>query len=230
MDNRRAMAGSTLDNLVGNGVQGDRIKQTVENVRNRPCGTTKNSISQGWDKGRFLALLGLSAKEDGTWIDDISTVAYKKHKLKGGYENEVYVTKDGKSAVKLNNLNFLNDDDTQYENTRDIDYFIARLNAQYELFPSCKYEIIGFAENSDIQTCIVLTQPFFEDAELSTISRIFEWLEKGGFISTGMGRYSNGKYILSDIKPQNVLVDKNGDLRFIDLDIEIVKNPHKFDC
>jgi hypothetical protein len=55
------------------------------------------------------------------------------------------------------------------------------------------------------------------------MEKIDRWMNEHGFVkgklSNGLEGYSNGKYELSDVKPQNVLIDTNGTLRFIDLDI-----------
>lgn len=41
----------------------------------------------------------------------------------------------------------------------------------------------------------------------------------GEGINNGLNGYTNGRYELTDAKPQNVLKDENGKLHFIDLDI-----------
>jgi len=229
MGNRGTMERSTLHGLVGEQPQGRGIEQTINAaIVSGRSGTTAQGVPQRWDKSRFLAQLEVSALENGTWINDIKDVVNSQKKLKGGFENEPYVSKDGINVIKLNNLNFLNDNDTQYEFTRDFDYFIDRLNSHNELFPKDKYQIIGFAENTKGEVCVVLSQPFVENAELATMEQVDEWMAANGFekgtLSNGLQGYSNGKYELSDVKPQNVLVDTNGDLRFIDLDISSVEH------
>jgi hypothetical protein len=226
LGNKRTMGSSTLRGLVGIEPQGRRIEQALaESNRRGSGGTAESSLQTGWDKDRFLASLEVSTRANGTWIDDIKSIADSR--LIGGFENEPYISKDGKTVIKVNNFAFLNDNDTQYEHTRDFNYFVDRLNAHNELFPKDKYKIIGFAENSKGEVSVVLQQPFVRDAELASTAQIEAWLHENGFKRTvkpdGFVYYTNGKYELSDIKPQNVLVDTNGDLRFIDLDIVPVK-------
>jgi len=236
LDNGRAMENSALRALVGEGAQGDRIKQTLEAASTgRDGGTAEEGVSRGWDKSRFLAQLEVAAHENGTWIANISTVADESKKLKGGWESEVFESKDGKSVIKLNNFNFLNDNETQYKNIRDYNYFIERLTGQNKLFPKDKYQIIGFAENSLGEVTVVMSQPYVQDASLATMEQIDDDMTSLGFRKAksttmeGVDVYTNGVYELSDYKPENVLVDKNGDLRYIDLDISRVRNADNID-
>ncbi|MDR1373182.1 MAG: hypothetical protein LBJ17_08750, partial [Dysgonamonadaceae bacterium] len=222
MDNRRAVGESSLRGLVGGGEKGGRIEQTIAEANAAGGGgTSAGDKRQTWNKQRFLGKLELTARENGTWIDNIESVASKA--IGKGYENETYYAKEGKNVVKLNNFNFLNDDSTQYENTRDFDYFIERLYAHNQLFPDVEYKITGFAENSLGEVCIVMTQPLVENAEYASMEQIENWLDENGFEPDvkpdGMKYWTNGQYELSDLKPQNVLLDTNGDLRFIDTDI-----------
>jgi hypothetical protein len=59
------------------------------------------------------------------------------------------------------------------------------------------------------------------------MENVEKWLSVNGFeenrTSEGIKYWTNGKYELSDLKPQNVLVDTNGDLRFIDANIVIAR-------
>ncbi|MDR0540666.1 MAG: hypothetical protein LBH19_00475, partial [Dysgonamonadaceae bacterium] len=227
LDNRGAMVNSSTRSLVGSGQEGARIEQTLAESNRQGSGRTADSgIRKGWDKGRFLGALEVASRQNGTWIDDISSIAGSF--IGKGYENEAYRANDGKNVIKINNLNFLNDDDTQYENTRDFDYFIDRLYSHNQLFPKDKYQIIGFAENANGEVGVVLQQPYVYAPEYASMEQINNWLSENSFeekkSSDGMKYWTNGKYELSDLKPQNVLVDTNGDLRFIDADIVPVRN------
>ncbi len=224
LGNRRTMERSTKSGLVGTQPSGNGIERTISSSNSgRSRSTTSESVQSGWDKASFKQGLEKSAKENGVWIDNINDIAQKSDSLVGGFENEPYISTDGKHVIKLNNLNFLNDNDTQYEHTRDFDYFIDRLNSHNELFPEDKYEIMGFAKNSQGEVSVVLKQEYVHNATLATQQRIDEYLQEIGFekteLSNGLQGYTNSRYELSDAKPANVLVDENGDLRFIDLDI-----------
>lgn len=188
-------------------------------------GAVGSNVSTGWNKKQFLTALKANAQKYGVWLKDISEVAFADTRalFKSGFENEPYLSKDGTHVIKLNNLNFLNDDDTQYETTRDFGYFVARLNAHNELFPSDRYEVIGFAENSQGQTSVVLRQPYIYNPTEATQAEIDAELAKRGFrkgeTADGMKYYTDGVYEISDAKPANVLKDADGNLHFIDTDI-----------
>ena len=223
------MEHGTLRELVGGSETDRRIAETIEAATSGGDGrATTAGVQGGWNKSRFLANLEVAALQNNTWIENIGTFANKAKKLKGGYESEVYESKDGKSVIKINNLNFLNDDDVQYETTRDFNYFIDRLCFHNRLFPKDTYKLIGFSENTNGEFGIVLQQPFVQDAKLATPEQWDTHLTSRQFKKAkltslqGVVGYLDGEYELSDFKPENVLVDKNGDLRYIDLDISMV--------
>jgi hypothetical protein len=211
----------------GSQPQGFGIQQTVaESNAGRSEGTADSGLREGWDKSRFLTNLKANAQKNGVWIDDISGIAFANDQLISGFENEPYISLDGQHVIKLNNLNLLNDNDTQYERTRDFDYFIDRLNAHNELFTGDAYEVIGFAENSKGEISVVLQQPFVYNAELATQEEIDTELTRRGFeqneTADGMKYWTDGVYEVSDAKPANVLKDAEGNLHFIDTDIVLV--------
>jgi hypothetical protein len=109
MDNEGTVGGSSLRELVGEQPQGRRIEQVlIAGNRRGGSGASKGNERQTWNKGRFLETLEVAALGNGTWIDNIKTIADKR--LKGGFENEPYIAKDGKRVIKVNNFAFLNDD------------------------------------------------------------------------------------------------------------------------
>jgi hypothetical protein len=180
MDNRRAVVDGALRSLVGSGQAGTGIEQTIaESNRQGSSGAADSSVREGWNKGRFLGTLEVAARKNGSWIDDVRSIAGSF--IGKGYENEVYRANDGKNVIKINNLNFLNDDDTQYETTRDFDYFIERLYSHNQLFPKDRYQIIGFAENSNGEVGVVLIQPYVYAPEFATMEQIEAWLDENGF-------------------------------------------------
>ncbi len=132
--------------------------------------------------------------------------------------------------IKVNNFFFLNEDVTEFEYTRDLNYFFDRILTHNLLFPEVSYKIIGFTKNNTGQTCAVMKQPYIPNYEYAPQILIETELNKRGFIKTVLGKgvnfgltgYTNGIFELSDAKPQNVLRGENGILYFIDLDISIV--------
>jgi hypothetical protein len=214
MDNQRTVGGSALRGLVGEQPSGDRILEAIAagNAGGSKGGSAQNGRS-GWEKQSFLGHLEVAARQNGTWIDDVSKIAGGRLAL--GSENEVSVATDGTSVVKLNNLALLEEDRGQ-----GFDSFVNRLNAHNSLFPDVPYRIIGFAENSAGEVCVVLEQPYVRNPKEATREQINRHLTNMGFkrmkLSDGLLGWSNGKYDLWDIEPRNVLVDSKGNLRFID--------------
>ena len=166
---------------------------------------------EGFPKEKFLAYLEVRARQNGTWIEDIRSIGSLLRR-KGGAENEVYLSKDGKSYIKLNNFTLLDD-------KHNIEEFIDRINSHNEFAPNAAYEVLGFAENSDGSVCVVLKQPIIKGTEASQ-SDIDAYLEEIGFekkrLSDGTKGWSNGTYELWDADPANVLEDSEGNLYFID--------------
>jgi hypothetical protein len=226
LDNRRTMGSSTLRNLVGERSESDRIYQAISEASANDrgdFGSPERDRRKSWDKERFLGKLEVLSKANGMWIDDITSIT--KSRLGGGFENEVHLSKDNRTVIKVNNFAFLNDD-ASYEYVRDINYFVDRLLSHNELFHNVAYKIIGFTENSKGEVSIVLEQPYVNDAEYAEMRNIYIWLRDHGFnparLTNGMEGFTNGKYEISDVKPANVLVDNEGNLRFIDTDINSV--------
>jgi hypothetical protein len=222
MDNGRAVGSSALRGLVGKQPQGGRIHQTITEASADNGRSSRTTTSQGrtaWSKERFLGQLEVAALSNGTWIDDIKSIAERP--VSKGQENEVYMSKDKKHVIKVNNLSLLDEN-------HDFDNFIDRLSSHNELFSNIQYEIIGFAENSMGEVSVVLKQPFI-NAPHATQQQIDNYLKAQGFrkakISDGETGWTNGTYELWDAEPRNVLADNNGTLYFIDTVVNHVSAP-----
>ena len=64
----------------------------------------------------------------------------------------------------------------------------------------------------------------FDAARFATTDEIQDYMEQKGFHVTGTdGEYSNDKYILSDMRPKNVLVSYSGAVAVIDADVVLIK-------
>ena len=212
MDNRRGMENNALHRLVGEQPQGERLYRTIDASNNRGSDrTAKTQRQNSWNKERFLGKLEIEARKNQTWIDDISSIADVS--ISKGQENEVYRSQDGKKAIKVNNLSLLDEN-------HNFDSFIDRLTAHNELFNNVPYKIIGFAENSVGEVGVVLEQPYVKNAKPASQNAIDDFLKSKGFkkskISDGEIGWTNGKYELWDAEPKNVLIDKEGNLYFID--------------
>ena len=70
----------------------------------------------------------------------------------------------------------------------------------------------------------VFTQPFIDNARFATTTEIVEYMKSRGFEPQERdGVFSNGNYLLSDVKPKNVLASNDGLAIFvIDADISLV--------
>jgi hypothetical protein len=211
MDNKGTVEISAIRGLVGEQPQGDRIHQTISDVYDRGSNrAAKASGRAAWNKEQFLGELEVAARNSGTWIDDIHSIADEA--ISKGQENEVYVSSDKKKAVKVNNLSLLNAE-------HDFENFIDRLQSHNELFHNVPYKITGFTENSLGEVSVVLEQPYLP-YEYATQQEIDGYLQKSGFrkeiISDGDSGWTNGEYEIWDAEPKNVLADKDGNLYFID--------------
>jgi hypothetical protein len=225
MGNRQTMGSSALRELVGKQPKGDRIHQTITEATSNGIGSIGGTTQNGrarWDKERFLRQFKVAAVQNNTWIDDIHSIVDEA--ISKGQENEVYLSKDSKNVIKLNNLSLLDDE-------YDFDSFIDRLNSHNELFSNVKYKIIGFAKNSMYEVSVILEQPYVRNPKKATQEQIDNYLIANGFrytkLSDGFSGWTNGKYELWDAEPRNVLVDKEGNLCFIDTVINSVKEEYK---
>ena len=86
----------------------------------------------------------------------------------------------------------------------------------YKLFPDCAYELVGFAENRDGNTCAVLRQSFIVSEREATQQEIDEELERLGFRKEDDGFFTNGDFDIFDAVPNNVLKGQDEHLYFID--------------
>ena len=162
-----------------------------------------------WTKESLLRDVVRRSKESQTWIEDIQPIA-GKHLLRGG-ENDVYLSNDGKSVIKVNDFSYLPDNSTNF------DSFMNRVDAHNELFPHDAITIIGFTLNSEGKVSVVLSQPYISNAREATQEEIDNFLEGMDFYTDMSGNWTDGTFDIADTKPNNVLVDEDGNLHFIDV-------------
>ncbi len=215
---------------MGEQPQGEGIYRTIiEASRNSRGGDspTKTTERLGWEKQSFLRAISERAKENKVWTERIEDIPDLGEYLDNGQENEVYLSKNGKSVIKANNLFFLDADDSGLH-TSDFNTFLDRLHSHNTIFNSVPYRIIGFTKNSKGEVSVVIEQPYIKDAEYAPLKDAYILQRDNGFkpkkLSNGVNGFSNGKYEISDVKPENVLKDKNGTLYFIDTEINSVKS------
>lgn len=172
--------------------------------------TTADDGQSRWTRNTLLRDVVQRNKGHQTWIDDIQSIINGERIGLGG-ENDVYLSRDGKSVVKINDFSYLP------ENSTNFDSFMNRVDAHNELFPHDAITILGFTLNSDGKVSVVLSQPYISNAREATQEEIDNFLEEMGFYTDMSGNWTDGTYEIADTKPNNVLVDEDGNLHFIDV-------------
>lgn len=195
-----------LDRLYGGN---PLIKSTLEPACDFTGGhsTTEAARPVARDRESLLRDVFQRAKSLGTWIE-IESIIGKM--IGNGQENDVFIANDGISVIKLNNFGLLS------KSAISLTGFIHRLLSHNHLFPEEAYTIMGFSQNSIGEPCIVLQQPYINAVRYATDEEIDSFLEDHGYTVDMDDIWFDGKYEISDVKPTNVLVDKNGHLHFID--------------
>lgn len=100
---------------------------------------------------------------------------------------------------------------------------IAKLFERIEqfnlLFPSTALRFVGFQAMSSGNVYPIFVQPFISNSRFATDDEICEYMNRIGFKQMDEeGYFENDMYILSDIKPKNVLCI-DGDMYVIDAEI-----------
>lgn len=155
-------------------------------------------------KGVQIAKLKEWALQNSHWIADIDSLGVFSDR---GSENEVYLAKDRKTVLKLNDFRYSDD---------SLNPFFDRIHAHNLYFPDCAYEMIGMAENREGKTCAVLRQPFILSEREATQEEIDNELIRLGFKKELDEYFTNGEHEVYDAVPNNVLMGKDGELYFID--------------
>lgn len=162
--------------------------------------TTATDGRSGWTKDALLRDVVRRSKEGKSWIEDIQSITSDKRIGLGG-ENDVYLSRDGKSAIKVNDFSYLPDNSTNF------DSFMNRVDAHNELFPNDAITILGFTRNSEGKIAVVLSQPYIGNAREATQEEIDNFLEGMDFYTDMSGNWTDGTFDIADTKPNNVLVD-----------------------
>lgn len=151
------------------------------------------------------------AKSLGLWIpfENLSSLGSP---FVGGNENTNYLDENG-TIYKVNNL----------MNSGTIVDLFNRIDLHNAIFPNTRYELVGvsgFGNGSSIYP--VYKQYFVRDAEFATPEEIDSYMRSLGFEKTSKeAEYSNGEYVVSDLRSRNVLKDSDGDIYVIDAGLEV---------
>lgn len=133
--------------------------------------------------------------------------------LPSGVESEVYYNELDGFVYKVNNLSL----------SKNILSFLERINLHNKLFPETQYELIGFSGFGNGSVYPIVRQRFIPNAEFATPEEIDSYMRSLGFEKTSKeAEYSNGEYVVSDLRPRNVLKDSDGDIYVVDAGLEAV--------
>ena len=128
-----------------------------------------------------------------------------------GNENDTYVADD--AVYKVNNL----------MNSSSIVALLEKMQMHNMLFPDTAYQFHGFAGFDGRTVQPVLRQVRVANATPATQIMIDTYMAALGFEKVdGEGRFSNGCYLVWDVIPRNVLVDRDGDIFVVDAEIKRV--------
>jgi hypothetical protein len=147
------------------------------------------------------------AKSNGSWIpltghDVLGTP------LPSGVENEVFYNENDGFVYKVNNLSL---------NKNSLLSLLERIDNYNLLFPDTEYTLVGFTGFGKGSVYPILRQRFVQGASFASFEEIDGHMLSLGFHKTKKeAEYTNGQFIVSDLRPRNVLKDADGDIYIID--------------
>ncbi|NDV46104.1 hypothetical protein D0T49_03490 [Paludibacter sp. 221] len=150
------------------------------------------------------------AKEQGFWIDDLYSLGMPMRG--GGNENTLAIDAETGAIYKSNNL---------MNSNMLVSQLLEQVEAHNSIFPMDAYSIEGvtgydFGANSIPIVEVVLKQDYVPDAVEATQEDIDGFMQSKGYTKINDTTFTNGKYIVSDLHPRNVLKDVNGFIHVID--------------
>lgn len=160
------------------------------------------------------------AKEQGKWADDVDRKLEKKYGSRIGHGSEAWVyRKDSNTVIKSRSF-------TGYNTVSDA---LRSIELHNTLFPETAMKVVGFG-NSDEEFSVIIEQPFVEGAyasqeEIDSFVKERFNAEKDTSI-IGDTSYKTAKYLLQDLKPQNVIVKiVDGNKQYNVVDGDFYDNP-----
>lgn len=160
------------------------------------------------------------AKEQGKWADDVDRKLEKKYGSRIGHGSEAWVyRKDSNTVIKSRSF-------TGYNTVSDA---LRSIELHNTLFPETAMKVVGFG-NSDEEFSVIIEQPFVEGAyasqeEIDSFVKERFNAEKDTSI-IGDTSYKTAKYLLQDLKPQNVIVKiVDGNRQYNVVDGDFYDNP-----
>lgn len=157
------------------------------------------------------------AKQHDCVIDMFGSFA-REHQLllfQSGNESENWISPSTNIVYKMNMLVHVGE---------DILKLLDRITLYNHLFPEVALRLVGFHVMGVENAYPVFAQPFIDGARFATEEEIVLYMHSRGFHAMGEdGVFSDGRYLLRDIKPKNVLASEDGLAIFvIDADVFLV--------
>lgn len=157
------------------------------------------------------------AREHHCIVDLFGTFAKEHHLLlfQSGNESENWIDPTTNLVYKMNTLMHVGGDLLKLFN---------RVELYNHLFPHIALQFVGFHVMSEDNAYPVFTQPFVDNVRFATSTEILSYMKSRGFEPQEKdGIFCDGKYLLSDIRPKNVLASEDGLAIFvIDADVILV--------
>ena len=189
----------------------NRRIQEVSNELQRLCRLHEKESGDGKANGTRFEIEQSAAeqfaKSAGIWIpmDDIFDLGSPGP---SGNENDTYVSED--TIYKVNNL----------LNSGGICKLLDKILLHNLIFLNTAYRLHGFTGYDGRTIMPVLEQERICEAQPATQIMIDTYMSALGFEKEGeSGRFSNGDFVVWDVVPRNVLVDKDGDMYVVDAEI-----------
>jgi len=158
------------------------------------------------------------AKTNNRIIDMFGDFAKSRHLLlfQSGNECENWMDPTLNLIYKMNTLSHVGD---------NIHKLLDRIDMYNNLFPETALHLIGFQVVSKNHAYPVFSQEFIDNVRFATKTEIDEYMEMRGFrpVPEVDGCFINDYYILSDIRPKNVLRSDDGIVYVIDAEIRKTK-------
>ena len=189
----------------------NRRIQEIANELQRLCRLHEEESGNGKANGNRFEIEQRAAekyaKSTGMWIpmDNVFDLGIPGP---SGNENDTYVAKD--TIYKVNNL----------LNSGGICKLLDKIMLHNLIFPNTAYRFHGFTGYDGSTVMPILEQDRVCEAHPATQIMIDTYMSALGFEKEGeTGRFSNIQYVVWDLVPRNVLVDKDGDMYVIDAEI-----------
>lgn len=189
------------------------IEVFADKLRIRSSESTRNAqedcsvISRELDAREQALLVEEIAKNEGACID-FPNVFELGTPFPSGVENDVYLNENGKKIFKVNNL----------MTSKSILSLLDRIILHNTIFPQTAYKLHGFTGFGNGSVYPVLCQDFVYSEREATPIEIDMYMSAIGFNKIDDAPYQRDEIIAFDLKPRNVLRDKDGDIFVIDVD------------